>query len=373
MKRRTTLLLVPLVLLLASASAAASSRLSQTVTSRMWLPLVVADPLPPALPPPVPQTTTNPLDVPGLTQSLAAQGKLLGLNKIGFHTGPFGNSTGLAEMMVALDAAGVPFFLKSVDDAGYIAFATDLAEASGVPHTLVFRRTGQQFDVPDYNLSPQEAAQGHWANHLANLPAEVDPTRVWLETVNEVDKQRSEWLAEFAYETAQLALASGYRWAAFGWSSGEPEPEHWVGPKMLEFLELAAQYPDQIAIALHEYSYSPDITNIYPYLVGRFQSLFDVVDRRDIARPTILITEWGWEYQDVPNVAEAMDDIAWANWLYAAYPQVRGAAIWYLGPGYGGIADQAQQLIAPLEEYSLTHYFEVMTGFGRVDPSLFSP
>lgn len=143
---------------------------------------------------------------------------------------------------------------------------------------------------------------------------------------------------------------------------------------MIDFLQLAAAHPDQIAIALHEYSYeTDDIANIYPYLVGRFQALFQICDRHGIPRPTILITEWGWEYQDVPPVAEAMDDITWAAWLYAAYPQVRGAAIWYLGYGYGGIADQAQQLIAPLTEYSLHHYFSLTPGQGSVDPSLFAP
>ena len=75
----------------------------------------------------------------------------------------------------------------------------------------------------------------------------------------------------------------------------------------------------------------------------------------------------------VPGVAEAMDDIAWASWLYAAYPQVKGAAIWYLGYGFGGIADQAQRLIAPLTEYALTHYYIVEQGQGAVDPELFRP
>ncbi|MFS8631384.1 MAG: hypothetical protein LOD92_09565, partial [Bacillales bacterium] len=59
-------------------------------------------------------------------------------------------------------------------------------------------------------------------------------------------------------------------------SSGEPEPQHWETPAMLRFLRLAAQHPDRLAIALHEYSYQVEnIGNIYPYLVGRFQFLFE--------------------------------------------------------------------------------------------------
>ena len=143
---------------------------------------------------------------------------------------------------------------------------------------------------------------------------------------------------------------------------------------MLNFLRLVADHPNQLAIALHEYSYDrTNIGNAYPWLVGRFQHLFQVVDNNGISRPTILITEWGWEYQDIPTPAEAMADIQWAAWLYAAYPQVKGAAVWYLGGGYSNIADQTQQLIAPLSSYSRSHYFGVTPGVGAVNPSLFPP
>ncbi|MCP5097418.1 MAG: hypothetical protein GY943_17880, partial [Chloroflexi bacterium] len=32
-------------------------------------------------------------------------------NKIGFHTGPGGNPTGIGDWMRRIDAAGIPFFL----------------------------------------------------------------------------------------------------------------------------------------------------------------------------------------------------------------------------------------------------------------------
>ncbi len=143
---------------------------------------------------------------------------------------------------------------------------------------------------------------------------------------------------------------------------------------MLEFLRLAAEHPDRLAVALHEYSYvEEDVGNAYPFLIGRFQFLFQICDAHGIPRPTVLVTEWGWEYQDVPPVQQALEDIRWASWLYAAYPEVRGAAIWYLGAGYGGIADQAQLLIEPVRDYSLSNYFIIEQGFGSVDPGLFVP
>ena len=143
---------------------------------------------------------------------------------------------------------------------------------------------------------------------------------------------------------------------------------------MLEFLQLVGEHPDQLAIALHEYSYTEDdIGNGYPYLVGRFQFLYQTCDQHDIPRPTVLITEWGWEYQDVPGVSQAIEDIGWASWLYAAYPQVRGAAIWYLGGYFGDIDDQAQQLIAPLKDYALGHYYIVEQDEKPIDFEILRP
>jgi hypothetical protein len=43
---------------------------------------------------------------------------VLRVGRIGFHVGPGGNQTGLGDWMRRLDAAGIPFFLKSADSAG---------------------------------------------------------------------------------------------------------------------------------------------------------------------------------------------------------------------------------------------------------------
>jgi len=325
------------------------------------------------LPPPIPFVETPPIDFLAAREALQAQGLDLAFNKIGFHTGIGGNTEGLAEWMAELDAAGVPIFLKSADNAEPLYMAQQLLEASGVPHILIYRRTGQEYDAPNYDLTPQQAALEHWQLHKAAWPPELDPGLVWIETVNEPDKNRSEWLAEFAQETAHLTLADGFKWAAFGWSSGEPEPEHWTSPEMLAFLKLASNYPDRLAIALHEYSFDVnDIDHLYPFLIGRFQSLFAVCDAHHIRRPTVLITEWGWQATEVPPPDVALEHIEWASWLLAAYPQVKGAAIWYLGGGFGGIADQAQQLIVPVRDYSLSHYFGYTPGVGLIDPGLFN-
>ncbi len=336
--------------------------------SVVFLPLIARNYTPP-LPPPVPVSGTPPLDFASIRAGLQAEGQDLALVKIGFHIGPGGNRQGFGDYLAQLAAHGVPAVVKSADDYGGIVEALNY----NPDNITIFRMTGGALELPDYNLSPELAAEQHWDRILAALPPEFD-ARTWLEVMNEPDKARADWLGYFTYEIGLLALRDGYKLAAFGWSTGEPEPEHWEALGMLAYLQLAADHPDQLAVALHEYSLSTaDIGNIYPYLVGRFQILFQLCDQHGIPRPTVLITEWGWEAFSVPDVSTAMEDIAWAAWLYAAYPQVKGAAIWYLGGGYGEIANQAQLLIAPVRDYALSNYFVIQQGQGGVDPGLFQP
>jgi hypothetical protein len=342
-----------------------------TVTAHLpnevFLPQVNQPLKPTATPTPTPTETPSPtptptptIDFKAVRAELQAQGQDLGFAKIGFHAGIGGNRTGLGEWMGRLDAAGVPFFVKSVDDSGPLVEAQQYLRSGETPHVLVYRRSGNEYDTPNYDLPPDEAARQHWQLHMDAFPQELDPSLIWLETINEVDKGRSEWLGRFAEETARLAMADGFRWAAFGWSSGEPEVADWQSPSMQSFLRLAAANPDRIAIALHEYSFDVDaIADQYPFKVGRFQQLFQVTDQLGLPRPTVLITEWGWAYQDVPTVDQALRDIDWASALYAPYPEVKGAAIWFLGGGFGNIAQQTQTLIVPVTNYSLGAYFPI--------------
>lgn len=364
-----------------SASAPAPQNTPDPETgSEVYLPAVVKDSLEAADTPANLSPTPIPtLDFAALQAQLQAEGQMLAYNKIGFHAGVNGTMEGLEEWMRQLDAAGVPFFIKTADNAEPVYIAQELMKQSGVPHTLVYRKAagGDFYNVPNYDLPPAEAAQIHWQIHIEAFPPELDPGLVWLETINEVDKNRSEWLAQFALETAKLALRDGYKWAAFGWSSGEPEPEDWQSPVMLEFLRLAAANPDRIAIALHEYSYLvDDIGHEYPHKIGRFLDLFRICDQYGIPRPTVLITEWGWTYEDVPEPDQAIRDIDWAARLYAPYPQVKGAAIWFLGGGnFGEIHVETQQLIRPLTDYSLRHYFSapLPPEQAPVDPEPYAP
>jgi len=321
--------------------------------------------------------------------------------KTGFILGPGGNATGIGDFLRALNGAGIPYFLKSMD--AMPLEAQEIARDSNVPHTAVYRRsvpyagapetyagTTERYnpDLPDYRKSPLNAAIEHWGYHLGGFPPELDPAIVWTETVNEpaqhfefasdgeVDipvewgRERivlpdgtiritnAEWLAEFATHTANLAMADGYKWAAFGWSGGEPEPNCWRGPNMISFLRLASRHPDQLAVALHEYSFELGyLVGDGRYHVGRFRDLLAACQENGIPHPTVFITEFGWTNSAVPAPDVAMTHLLEAGEMYAQYPTVRGAGIWYLGPGFGNIANQAQRLIAPLQQLTLSTTF----------------
>jgi len=296
----------------------------------------------------------------------------MAFNKIGFHTGPGGNPTGIGDYFRALDGAGIPAVVKSADNYGPCGELAGIAAQSGVEHVIVFRLStaGQNapdvpperlehFDIPDYTLSPAEAAAKHWQTTLGKLPPEFDRDRVWLEVINEVDKNRSDWLGHFAAEIGRRALDERYKVTLFGWSSGEPEPEHWETEGMLRYLRMCANRPRRLAVSLHEYSLTrDDIRDGFPHKLGRFQQLFAACDAHGLARPTVHITEWGWEDRRIPGSwQQAMADIHWAAALYAAHPQVKGAAIWYLGAGYDNIANRVQPLIARIAEYTTSTRF----------------
>ena len=72
-----------------------------------------------------------------------------------------------------------------------------------------------------------------------------------------------------------------------------------------------------------------------------------IVDELGIPRPTVLITEWGWAYDNLPPIEKAIADIDWANNLYAPYPEIKGAALWHLGHGccFAEISEQTQELL----------------------------
>jgi len=275
--------------------------------------------------------------------------------KIGFlMSGSGGNPSGIGNYVYTLDAAGIPSVTLCNDgDVGIGDALNRIYNGSSVDHRMVFRTTG--FDVPNYAIDAATAAANHFNLLRSRVPANVyaNRDRVWICVLNEVDKNRSEWLADFAAASVPLWTAAGFKIVLFNWSTGEPEPEHWRAPKMVSFLR-SIQNRSDVAIGLHEYALSNDIWFLYPYRVGRFMDLFAACDENGIQRPNVWITEWGWHSTSIPEPQIAIEQIRGVGELYANYPEIIGAGMWYLGSGYGGIADLANRLIVPVTNLSIS-------------------
>lgn len=292
--------------------------------------------------------------------------KLMGLppyQKHGFHVSVGGNRTGIGIYYSALDSAGIPINLMSADDDGAAKEVADISRASGVPHVIAYRLTtrgqndGFDYDVPLYGSNPTNAAYVHWQAVRAKLPFDFDKEKVWIVICNEVDKNQADWLGEFAYEYSFLIRADGFKAVFFGFASGEPDYDDWETTGMQKFLRECAKYPHLLGVSLHEYSYNvDDIMDGFGYKVGRVAThLFDACDGLQIQRPTVLISEWGWEAFDVPNLNPGLTHIKEIADFYSQFPQILGAHIWYLGSGFGGIADQVQPYIEPVKDLSLVY------------------
>jgi lysozyme len=299
---------------------------------------------------------------------------------IGLHAGMGGRLNGAGKpngYWVQLAKAGKRPVVKSTDNYGPIYEALQFCDKYGVDGVFVFRLTikdGFNFDTPRWDLSPKDAADIHFRNYLKHLPAEFDK-RVWIEPINEPDKDEddrmpdwtpedfSQWLGEFAYSFTDKITAHGYRVTMFGFSSGEPELIDWEQPSMTEFLKLAADHPEKVAISLHEYAYSDSLLapqHEFPWLIGRFTKLHDYCDSKNISRPTIHITEFGWRHNDIPDTEIALKELDWAaKELYGQYLNIDMVAIWYFGGGYGEIANKAVKLIPGITDLALNFNVEV--------------
>lgn len=327
----------------------------------------------------------------------------------GYHDalGDGRNATGVGDWMRSLDAAGIPFTQKSV---GIMPWdGQEIARNSDLPHAVIYRKEGREWDVPDYDKPAHEAAVEHWNKHIAELPPELDKSITWIETINEIaqhfdydpdeipphpvidgrtitdfvdedgnPKKRlsnAAWLGKFAGRTAELAVQQGYKWLAFGWSSGEPEPEVWDVLQMRNFLNFAQTNFRNIGIALHEYSYNKDyLFDPNPEArhawIGRYKEL-----KKRFPRLRIFITEWGWEYQDVPPYEEARAEMEEAAQMYLE-DGVESIAIWQIGGGakgnWGQIANQVNGYFEPMRQDllngSLSHEWESNPTEPPIDP-----
>lgn len=287
-------------------------------------------------------------------------------NKIGFHTaGAGGNPNGIGDYVRQLDAAGKAAVICCADGTvGIGDIANVWRNGSQVDHVAVWRHVPAS--VPDYASTSDAAAQKTVDDVLAHYPLELLDVkdRVWVSVGNELNKDDDEqvkWIMRWGKRCAELLAERGFRATLFGWASGTPEIYHWESDDALDLLRYAADNRETCSISLHEYSYTRDnILNLYPYLLGRFEFLFDVCAENNIKRPLVIIKEWGWEYERIAStISAAMADIEIAARIYAKYPEIIGACTWYLGSDYGNIHNETQKLIAPVTDLTINRPFDV--------------
>lgn len=284
----------------------------------------------------------------------------------GFHTaGSGGNPTGIGDFVRSLSAAGIPAAIVCAD--GIVGIGDALA--TDTDHHLAYRvvRDGAEtYALPRYDLSPHDAAVAYRQLLEPFIPQEVrdHKDKIWIILGNEVDKNRSRWLAQWAVESA--AVWAEYKVLFFGWSAGEPEPEHWRTPEMLDFLRLCERERGRVGVALHEYSYVTETLVQDGFRIGRYRDLYAACAENGINRPFVLITEFGWTHERVPEPITAISHIDAVFQTYQDYPPF---AIWYLGPGFDNIANRVQPMIEPLTQYLLDSNEEPppMAGEPRVD------
>eukprot|EP00039_Didymoeca_costata_P000697 m.46856 g.46856 ORF g.46856 m.46856 type:complete len:313 (+) comp10419_c0_seq1:74-1012(+) len=290
-------------------------------------------------------------------------------NIVGFHLGPGGTQNGVADYLQRLDSQKIPFSIKNVDGIAFLDTAAQLRNASGVDHDIIWRSTNT--DVPDYTQDPQSAAQSHWQKVKSNMPTQLPALKehIAIEVINEPDQTKCAWLANFSLAISKLAVAEGYRIYNFGWSTGTPfvgasNPNCWNQTETKAFLQYAATQGGKVGVALHEYSNSMNITNEWPWLLGRNHFLFDTLTSMGINLMDIpvSITEWGWTachtklppsdgISDIDTVMRGM-----GQYSYTKFPNIRSAMMWYLGPWSCPVSSDADQLVEPVTNYTISTF-----------------
>jgi hypothetical protein len=283
--------------------------------------------------------------------------------RVGFHTsGSGGNPTGIGSDYVdKLHNAGIPVTIACAD--GFVG----IGDALKNPHpddVLIYRvvRTADEaFAVPNYSLDEAPAAESYWNLISPHIPKEVNDNKdkIWIAYGNELDQDRADWIHGWCVEMSKLLNSKGYKALGPNWAAGTPRYEAWDSEAGLSFLHYCAENPIMAAVGIHEYSYDKnDLLRDAGNQVGRYRHILKVCQENNIARPTILIKEFGYENRRVPGPSQIVEEL---GELYERYPDYPPAALWWLGAGehFGNIANQLQRAIKPVGEFVVSHSYEV--------------
>jgi hypothetical protein len=285
-----------------------------------------------------------------------------------FHAGEPSNTNGIGKWLKLMADNKIPFSCKAVNGTASLVDGQNLIKA-GHDGFLVWRKmynfSGMSDDVPKYGADIETEADRYWNAVLRDFPADLDKNLVFVELINEPDKNWASWLGYLGKAIGERAVRDGFRVLLFGWSGGEPEYEHWQTNGMREFLEYCAKHSNQVGLSLHEYSFTiENLTNGYPYLLGRFWMVKDACEifNIDFSKVTIYISEFGYSYNSFPtDLNQITTDFIVAGQIYAEYPNIKGCAIWTLDKiGWNGIDKKVHKLMWENDTQTYSPLFDII-------------
>lgn len=248
----------------------------------------------------------------------------------GFHAGEPALTDGLGDFLKAMADSGQLVAAKSVDGTAGLMDYQKLIKG-GAKGCAIYRCLHGD-DVPPYSSDNFVGIAKLYMDKLnEHWPKELDKSLFYVELINEVDKLKADWVGKLCVELGRAMISAGYNFAGPAWSPGEPEKEHWETEGMLDYLRLCEQYPDRLAVSVHEYAYDNNMDKVRPFLMGRVTYLNEICDKHDIQKPDVFISEFGWSYNQAPSrgigVPQIIDQMHWYN---QHAPNVKALFLWAL-------------------------------------------
>lgn len=288
---------------------------------------------------------------------------------IGFHAGQPSYLDGIGDMFRTLNDQGKPIAAKGVDGTGSLFDAQQYSNSICILRLSTgFGGVNEDNDVPRYGHTPiSEEADRFWESAKSQFIATgLDKRHVWIELLNEMNKDLDEdvnYTGHLSYEIATRAVRDGYLICLGGWAAGTPEPYQWLLDGQERFLRYAAENRDKVALTLHEYSYTIDKL-LTDDKIGRFVEMNNACIQMGFEPPNIFITEFGWEYTDIPEHSTAVNHLSDAYGYYLNFPNVKCLIIWCLDKGshWDDIDKKVNPLMTPVTNIVLPGQIDMGEG-----------